>query len=149
MRFLWNLAIASWMCAQLTSLGVAQVRDSSVEELIQRFDEKEVERRRDAAYELVRRGDHSDAVIAALGKASNDDDVQVRVQSLTGLARAGKKSEPVIPELLKCLRRLWEPLVHPRSSRLHPIGRLLPTMQKLRRHRPLQSLGSKRPLRSL
>lgn len=103
MRFLWNLAIASWMCAQLTSLGVAQVRDSSVEELIQRFDEKEVERRRDAAYELVRRGDHSDAVIAALGKASNDDDVQVRVQSLTGLARAGKKSEPVIPELLKCL----------------------------------------------
>jgi HEAT repeat protein len=103
-RFLWNLAIASWLCAQLTSLGVAQVRDSSVEELIQRFDEKEVERRRDAAYELVRRGDHSDVVIAALGKASNDNDVQVRVQSLTGLARAGKKSEPVIPELLKCLR---------------------------------------------
>ena len=104
MRFLWNLAIASGMCAQLTSLGAAQVRDSSVEELIQRFDEKEVERRRDAAYELVRRGDHSDKVIAALGKASNDDDVQVRVQSLTGLARAGKKSEPVIPELLQCLR---------------------------------------------
>jgi HEAT repeat protein len=75
-----------------------------VEELIQRFDDKEVERRRDAAYELVRRGDHSDKVIAALGKASNDDDVQVRVQSLTGLARAGKKSEPVIPELLQCLR---------------------------------------------
>lgn len=104
MRFLWNLAIASCLCAQLTSLGAAQVRDSSVEELIKLFDEKEVERRRDAAYELVRRGDHSEAVIAALGKASNDDDVQVRVQSLTGLARAGSKAVPVIPELLTCLR---------------------------------------------
>ena len=82
---------------------VAQVRDASVEELIKQIDSKEVESRRDAVYELVRRGDTSEAVIAALGIATGDDDSQIRVQALTGLARAGKKSEVVIPQLIKCL----------------------------------------------
>ena len=87
----------------MAGFGLAQVRDASAGDLVKQLDEKDVERRRDAAYELVCRVDYSDAVIAALGKATADDDTQVLVQSLTGLARAGKKSEPVIPELLKCL----------------------------------------------
>ncbi len=88
---------------QFSAFGAVQVRDVPTDELINQLEDKGVERRRDAAYELVRRGDHSDSVISALGKATADEDKQVRVQSLTGLARAGKKSEPVIPELLKCL----------------------------------------------
>ncbi len=89
--------------SHFTASALAQVRDASVEELIKQIDSKEVESRRDAVYELVRRGDTSDAVIAALGNATGDEDSQIRVQALTGLARAGKKSEAVIPQLIKCL----------------------------------------------
>ncbi len=103
MRTYWISAIVFCFCVPFSTLGGAQLRDASADELIKQLDDKEVERRRDAAYELVRRGDHTESVIAALGKATADDDTQVRVQSLTGLARAGTKSEPVIPELLKCL----------------------------------------------
>lgn len=103
MRYLCIVAIAFCWCVPMSGFGTAQVRDALADDLIKQLDEKDVDHRRDAAYELVRRADHSDAVIAALGKATADDDTQVRVQSLTGLARAGKKSEPVIPELLTCL----------------------------------------------
>ena len=87
----------------MAGFGIAQIRDASTGDLVKQLEEKDVERRRDAAYELVRRVDQSDAVIAALGKATADDDTQVSVQSLTGLARAGKKSGAVLPELLNCL----------------------------------------------
>ena len=103
MRYHRIFSIFLCCCVQFSAIEAAQVRDAPSDELIKQLEDKEVERRRDAAYELVRRGDHSDSVITALGKATGDDDTQVRVQSLTGLARAGKKSEPVIPELLKCL----------------------------------------------
>ncbi len=103
MRYLFIFAIAFSLCVPMAGFGIAQIRDASTVDLVKQLEEKEVERRRDAAYELVRRVDQSDAVIAALGKATADDDTQVRVQSLTGLARAGKKSGTVLPELLKCL----------------------------------------------
>jgi len=102
-RYHWISAILFCCCVQFSAIEAAQVRDAPSDELIKQLEDKEVERRRDAAYELVRRGDNSDSVIAALGKATADNDTQVLVQSLTGLARAGKKSERVIPELLKCL----------------------------------------------
>ena len=103
MRYHWISAILLCCSVQFSAIEAAQVRDVPTDELIKQLEDKEVERRRNAAYELVRRGDHSDSVIIALGKATADDDTQVRVQSLTGLARADKKSEPMIPELLKCL----------------------------------------------
>ena len=106
MSLLRTIAIVGCLGLQLSSLNavaIAQVRDASSEELIKQLDAKEVETRRDAAYELVRRLDSSDAVITALGKATDDDDSQIRVQALTGLARAGAKSVAVMPQLIKCL----------------------------------------------
>lgn len=103
MRYHWISAIAFGCSVHLSGICIAQVQDTPTDELIKQLDDKGVEKRRDAAYELVRRGEHSDGVIVALGKATADDDTQVRVQSLTGLARAGKKSELVISTLVKCL----------------------------------------------
>ncbi len=91
------------LCLTLPSFCFGQERDASLDDLIKQLEDTTAQRRRDAVYELVKRADHSEKVIAALGKAITDNDTQVRVQSLTGLARAGKKSESVMPELLKCL----------------------------------------------
>ena len=103
MRYLWISSVALGWTVQWSCSVFAQVQDATAEVLIRQLEEKGVEQRRDAAYELARRRDLSDDVIAALGKSTADDDTQVRVQSLTGLARAGKKSVQVLPELLKCL----------------------------------------------
>ncbi|HUP76935.1 MAG TPA: HEAT repeat domain-containing protein, partial [Pirellula sp.] len=103
MRYLCIFAIAFSWCVPMAGFGISQIHDASTGALVKQLEEKDVERRRDAVYELVRRVDQSDAVIAALGKATADDDTQVRVQSLTGLGRAGKKSGTVLPELLNCL----------------------------------------------
>ena len=122
MRILWIVTIATGLFVQLSEYGTAQVADATADDLIQQLGDKAVEKRRDAAYELVRRMDHSDAVIAALGKATADDDTQVRIQSLTGLARASKKSEPVIPELLKCLRNRDDQVRYRAAQALGAIG---------------------------
>lgn len=103
MRKLWLVSLAFCWCLQLASLGIAEVRDASLAELSKLLDDRDVEQRRDAAYELVRRGDSSSPAIAALTKAIGDGDTQVRVQGLIGLARAGEKAQPAIPQLLKCL----------------------------------------------
>ena len=122
LRYVCIFAIAFSWCVPMAGFGTAQIRDASALDLLKQLDEKEVERRRDAAYELVRRVDHSEAVIAALGKATADDDTQVRVQSLTGLARAGKKSEPMLPELLKCLSNRDAQVRYRAASALGAIG---------------------------
>jgi len=115
-------AIALGCFVQLSSIGTAQVRDATAEELIKQLDDKGVEQRRDAAYELARRSEHSDAVILALGKATADDDTQVRVQSLTGLARAGKKSELVMSALLKCLSNRDDQVRYRAAAAIGAIG---------------------------
>ena len=99
----WTPAIAVCLCVQLLGISAAQLRDATLDQLIAQLSDDEVERRRDAVYEFVRRGDKSDAALAALGKATKDVDAQIRVQSLTGLARAGKSAESAIQELLECL----------------------------------------------
>ncbi|MDP1561691.1 MAG: HEAT repeat domain-containing protein [Pirellulaceae bacterium] len=78
-----------------------RVAEKSIEELIVQLSEKDGQDRRDAVYELVRRGDTSREVIDAYLVASNDKDVQVRIQSLTGLARAGSAAESAVSSLLK------------------------------------------------
>ena len=102
--------------------SIAQVRDASIEELIKQSESKESESRRDAIYELVRRGDTSEPVIVALGTATNDDDAQIRVQALTGLARAGNKSEVVIPQLIKCLSNREDQVRFRAAAALGAIG---------------------------
>ncbi len=106
MSLLRTIAIVGCLGLQLSNFvasAEAQVRDASADELINQLSADDVEKRRDAAYELVRRADHSEAVIQALGKATDDSDSQIRVQALTGLARAGSKSVAVMPQLIDCL----------------------------------------------
>jgi HEAT repeat protein len=116
------LIIAFAFCSVAVSTVAGQIKDSSSDDLIKQLDDKEPERRRDAVYELVRRADYSDSVIAALGKATDDRDTQVRTQSLTGLARAGKKSEPVIPQLIKCLSHRDDQVRYRAAGALGAIG---------------------------
>lgn len=77
-----------------------RVAEKSIEQLIVQLSETEGQDRRDAVYELVRRGDTSREVIDAYLAASSDKDVQVRIQSLTGLARAGGAAESAVSSLL-------------------------------------------------
>ncbi len=100
----------------------AQIREESAESLIKQLEEKDVDKRRDAVYELVRRLDHSEAVIVALGKVSADGDEQIQIQALTGLARAGKKSEKVIPELIQCLSNRNDQVRYRAAAALGAIG---------------------------
>lgn len=122
MRLIWVTAIAFGCGLQLSDVAIAQERDASTSDLLHQLSDKDVERRRDAAYELVRRAEYSDDVILAWGEATGDDDVQVRVQSLTGLARAGSKSQPVIPALLKCLGSREEQIRYRAAVALGAIG---------------------------
>ncbi|MCC6510841.1 MAG: HEAT repeat domain-containing protein, partial [Pirellulaceae bacterium] len=103
MRTFWLFVVAACCNLVVPQFTLAQVRDASLEQLVTQLTDANVDARRDAAYELVRRVDDSKEVIQALGKATTDQDVQVRIQSLTALARVGKKSAIVIPELIKCL----------------------------------------------
>lgn len=93
----WLLAIA---CGQSDNFTWSQVREASPEALLKLLEDKEVQVRRDAVFEVLRRSDYTPAVVVALGKSTADDDTQVRVQSLTGLARAGKLAEPAMSEIL-------------------------------------------------
>ncbi len=117
-----KIAIVGCFWLQLSSLASAQIKEEPAEALITQLDDKDVEKRRDAAYELVRRGDPSQTVIEALGKSASDSDTQVQVQALTGLARAGKKSEAIIPELIKCLSNRDDQVRYRAAAALGAIG---------------------------
>jgi len=65
-RSIWIVPFALCLFGLLHGIGMAQVRDASLDTLVSQLEEKDVARRRDAAYELVRRSDHSVTVIAAL-----------------------------------------------------------------------------------
>lgn len=82
---------------------VAQIADVPVEELIERLKEDDLDRRRDAAYELVRRRAASEEVAKAFAQTISDRDEQVRFQSLLGLARMGSIAEPAVDPLIKQL----------------------------------------------
>ena len=102
MRGFCTLIVLS-CCLALPQIGLAQIADLSVDDLVKQLADSDVNRRRDAAYELVRRQDTSEAVVLAFATATADSDIQVRFQSLMGLARSGKAAEPAINELIRCL----------------------------------------------
>ena len=102
MRRFCKLIVLS-CCLALPQIGLAQIADLSVDDLVKQLADSDVNRRRDAAYELVRRQDTSEAVVLAFATATADSDIQVRFQSLMGLARSGKAAEPAINELIRCL----------------------------------------------
>jgi HEAT repeat protein len=117
-----KIAIMGCLWLQLTVSLSAQIKDESSEALITQLGDKDVEKRRDAVYELVRRGDHNAPVLLALGKATADSDTQIQVQALTGLARAGKASEPTIPELIGCLNNRDDQVRYRAAAALGAIG---------------------------
>lgn len=77
-----------WLLPVDVSLSQS-VSEKSITQLIDDLKQTEAGVRRDAIYELAKRGDTSREVIDAYLNASNDNDVQVRTQSLTALSRAG------------------------------------------------------------
>jgi len=77
------------------------VSDKSLTQLIEQLADPNVNARRDAAYELVKRADTSPAVIDAYARGTQDKDNQVQFQSLLGLAHAGPAAEPALPVLLE------------------------------------------------
>jgi HEAT repeat protein len=80
-----------------------QFRDLPVDALIEKLTVEDVDQRRDAAYEIVRRGEVSAQLVVALAESVKDRDPQVRFQSLMALARAGQTAEPAIASLIDCL----------------------------------------------
>ncbi len=93
MKLLRMIALMGCVGLQLSGSLGAQVRDVSIPDLIKQLEDKEIENKRDAVYELVRRRDSSLEVLTALSNLVEDKDAQVRVQALTGIARAGKQAE--------------------------------------------------------
>src|SRR6056297_2638619 len=97
------IVAACWIGLQIQPVSAAaQISDVSTAELVQQLADSDKDRRRDAAYELVRRQEVSEAVVAAFAKAVSDEDNQVRFQSLLGLSRAGQAAAPAIPNLIAC-----------------------------------------------
>ncbi len=85
----------------LSAAAAQGVVDKTVDQLIEQLGDPEVNARRDAAYELVRRGERSAGVIEAYARATQDKDIQVQFQSLYGLALAGPAAESALPTLLE------------------------------------------------
>lgn len=112
------------LCASLLvdSQVLAQIEDATISELVEQLSSDEVDTRRDAAYELVRRRDTSTQVIEAFANAVDDRDDQVQFQALLGLARAGKSSAPAIDALLAQLRDRSPQIRYRASDALGKIG---------------------------
>ncbi len=138
MRTTWTLKgvvfggfLASSNLAMLTlpNSACAQLTESSVEELIEHLAEEDVNVRRDAAYELVRRRAASTETVLALAESVSDNDKQVRFQALLGLARLGVTAEPAIPQLIDLLRDRDDQIRYRAADALGKIG--APALQPL------------------
>lgn len=95
--------IAFALALVFSSVAFAQISDAPLEQLVTQLSDENVDRRRDAAYELVRRQVDSEAVVAAFAKAVSDSDAQVQFQALMGLARIADSAAAAIPQLVECL----------------------------------------------
>ncbi|MEM7476840.1 MAG: HEAT repeat domain-containing protein, partial [Planctomycetota bacterium] len=84
--------------------AIAQIEDQPVAELVEQLQSSDLKQRRDAVYELVRRGERSQDVIRGLAEVANDHDEQLQFQALMGLGRAGKAAQAAMPELLEAMQ---------------------------------------------
>ncbi len=121
-----------FFCVGLFSRGLAQEkekepappppRDASIDELIKYASAEDTTKRRDAVYEIVRRGEYSEVVVSALAGSTKDQDTQIRIQALMGLARAGKRSEPAMSQILSCLSNRDDQVRYRAAAALGAIG---------------------------
>jgi HEAT repeat protein len=101
-----SLLCAIWLAVVFLSslaydnLVLGQISEVSSPELIERLKSEDVDRRRDAVYELVRRGERSDVLAQAFAPLVSDRDNQVRFQALLGLARMGADAAPATQALI-------------------------------------------------
>ena len=100
MRILSHLLLA----CLIVSPALAQIEDESSESLVKQLKDSDLNTRRDAVYELVRRRDTSKEVLRGLADLANDRDEQLQFQALMGLGRAGKAAEVALPELLDAMK---------------------------------------------
>ncbi|MFN3191199.1 MAG: HEAT repeat domain-containing protein [Aureliella sp.] len=87
----------------MTAQSPAELRDWDPEKLVEQVSSSDLQARRDAVYELVRRRAETDSVIHCLASLADERDEQLQFQALMGLARAGEKSLPVAEELVDVL----------------------------------------------
>lgn len=92
-----------WLAGCCVSTAIAQIEDVPLSKLVADLSDNKSEVRRDAAYEIVRRGEYTDDVVLGFAKTVSDRDIQVRFQSLLGLARAREKAAPAIDALIGVL----------------------------------------------
>ena len=89
--------------ALLVTPLTGQEETTSIASLIEDLKSADVETRRDAAYELARRGSAARAALAALTEGVDDGDEQVWSQSTMAIARIGPAADAAIPALLEKL----------------------------------------------
>ncbi len=100
MRILSHLLLA----CLIVSPALAQIEEESSESLVKQLKDSDLNARRDAVYELVRRRDTSEEVLRGFAELANDRDEQLQFQALMGLGRAGKAAEVALPELLEAMK---------------------------------------------
>ncbi|MCR9296322.1 MAG: HEAT repeat domain-containing protein [bacterium] len=118
----WVVFLTCLAPTLVESSSHAQVQEKSIAELIEQLDVSNLEQRRDAVYELVRRQATEHEVMVALAELVDDRDEQIRFQALMGLARAGAQAEPAIEGLLECLENRDDQIRYRASVALGKIG---------------------------
>ena len=118
----WMLLLTCLAGLQVQPIAQGQIQDKSTAELVQQLDESNLDQRRDAVYELVRRRATEREVILALAELVDDRDEQIRFQALMGLARAGEQAEPAIESLLECLTNRDDQIRYRASVALGKVG---------------------------
>ncbi len=86
------------------SPALAQIEDESSESLVKQLKDSDLNSRRDAIYELVRRRDTSKEVLRSFAELATDRDEQLQFQALMGLGRAGRAAQIALPELLEAMK---------------------------------------------
>src|ERR1044072_1530303 len=84
-----NRILVFILSLSIFATAFGQTEDKSIPDLIKDLSSSKVDDRRDAAYELTKRGAAAKEAVPALTKAVNDDDEQVWFHSMQALARIG------------------------------------------------------------
>ncbi|GIW99165.1 MAG: hypothetical protein KatS3mg111_2498 [Pirellulaceae bacterium] len=94
-------AVTWWLV--VPTRGWAQLENAPLDRLVELAQADEVNDRRDASYEIVRREAFNAQTIALLATLLDDRDPQVRFHALIGLAHAGPQAEAAIDKLVELL----------------------------------------------
>ena len=98
----WAFALSCWI--GLSCCAIASDDDApTIDQLIEQFEDSDLQTRRDAVYELARRGAESAAAIPALIKGLDDRDDQIWFQSALAIARIGPPAHDATAALIENL----------------------------------------------